>query len=348
MKLFKRITLFIGTLILIGFLYFGFKFGKKYYILTQKKELVTKQLTGTILDNQIKSSDYRELKKLKNGQIKSKKLINLSEIPPIWNSISKNDSLINAYKYLNKINFYVIVYKSDSLLVNGIIAEPKKEGKFPVIIFNRGGNKEIGKIAKAKTLHTLIYSASKLVEEGYLVIASCYRENDEFGGNDINDVLNLTKTIKTIKKADSNRIGMFGWSRGGMMTYLALQKSDLITTAVVGNGPTDLFSIIIDRPEMEANVFSKLIPDYKKNKKEELKKRSVVYWADELNKKSSLLILCGTNDKRVNPEQAKNIAEKLTDINYDFKLKEFETNHKFSGKTEELNKLLINWFKDKL
>jgi dipeptidyl aminopeptidase/acylaminoacyl peptidase len=133
-----------------------------------------------------------------------------------------------------------------------------------------------------------------------------------------------------------------------MMTYLALQKSDLITTSVVGNGPTDLFSIIIDRPEMEANVYSKLIPDYKKNKKEELKKRAVVYWADELNKKSSLLILCSTNDKRVNPEQVKNIAEKLTDINYDFKLKEFETNHKFSGKTEELNKLLLNWFKDKL
>jgi hypothetical protein len=46
-------------------------------------------------------------------------------------------------------------------LVNGIIAELKKEGKFPAIIFNRGGNKEIGKIAKAKTLHTLIYSALK-------------------------------------------------------------------------------------------------------------------------------------------------------------------------------------------
>jgi dipeptidyl aminopeptidase/acylaminoacyl peptidase len=348
MKLFKRIIISIGILILIGFLFFGFKFGKKYYTSYQNKELLKEQLTSTILDNPIKPSDYREFKKLKNGQIQSKKLINLSEIPPIWNYISKNDSLINDYKYLNKINFYIIVYKSDSLLVNGIIAEPKKEGKFPVIIFNRGGNKEVGKIAKAKTLHSLIYSASKLVEEGYLVIASCYRENDEFGGNDINDVLNLTKTIKTIKKADSSRIGMYGWSRGGMMTYLFLKHSNILKTAVIGNGATDLEAILDDRPSIERNVYSKLIPNYRKNKKEELEKRSVIYWADKLDKSASLLILCGTQDEDVNPNQADKIVVKLTKINYDFKLKKVKTDHKFSNKREELNKLLINWFKDKL
>jgi hypothetical protein len=38
----------------------------------------------------------------------------------------------------------------------------------------------------------------------------------------------------------------------------------------------------------------------------------------------------------------------LTDINYDFELKEFETDHKFSGKKDELNELLIYWFKEKL
>jgi hypothetical protein len=51
-----------------------------------------------------------------------------------------------------------------------------------------------------------------------------------------------------------------------MMTYLTLQKSDLITTAVIVNGTTGLFSLSIDRPEMETNVYSKLIPDYKKIK----------------------------------------------------------------------------------
>lgn len=305
-------------------------------------------LNHTVLAIPIAPADLQEAKNLPQGQIQSKTLIHLSEIKPLWKKIAENDTLKNNFKHLNHINFFAITYKSDSLLVNGIIAEPKKDGKYPVIIFNRGGNKEIGKTAKAKTLYSLILTTSKLVSEGYLVIASCYRENDEFGGQDLHDVLNLTKTISYIQKADAKRIGMLGWSRGGMMTYLALKELDIITTAVIGNGPSDLAALITDRPEMETEVFAKLIPNYQNNKKEELKKRSVIYWADELDSHASLLILCGTEDQRVNPNQADKIARKLTMLNYDFTLKKFKTDHKFSNKKEELNKLLIQWFHNKL
>ncbi|WP_157821966.1 hypothetical protein [Tenacibaculum sp. Bg11-29] len=41
----------------------------------------------------------------------------------------------------------------------------------------------------------------KLVKEGYVVIARCYRENDEFGAKDINDVLYLIQTVKEVKKS---------------------------------------------------------------------------------------------------------------------------------------------------
>lgn len=344
MKKSRLVFISIGVLLLIGILVIGSKYGAAYYKSYQNSKL----LSNTILDYNISDEDYKNSHQLANGAILSKKRITLSDIPPIWSSISENNSLREKYKYLDNINFYVILYKSDSLLVNGIIAEPKKEGKFPVIIFNRGGNQEIGKVAKGKTLFSLIHSASKLVDEDYLVIASCYREDDEFGGDDINDVLNLTETIKTIPKADSNRIGMFGWSRGGMMTYLSLKYSNQIKTAVIGNGPTDLVKLIIDRPEMESMVCAKLIPEYEQNKSEELKKRSVVYWPNELDKNASLLILCGTEDKRVNPNQAEQIAEALTKINYDFELKRVKTDHKFSDKKDELNKLVINWFNQNL
>ena len=83
------------------------------------------------------------------------------------------------------------------------------------------------------------------------------------------------------------------------MTYLALKESDKIKTAIVGNGPTDLFGLIVDRPVIETNVIAQCVPNYDNNKKIELEKRSVIYWADKLNKDSSLLILCGTKDKRV-------------------------------------------------
>ncbi len=278
-----------------------------------------------------------------NGKILSKKLVDISKTP-IWNRISQDNELHSDFEHLKKLDFYFITYQSDSLKVRGITVEPKKEGKYPVVIFNRGGNRDFAKL----TIGTLIMYTSKLAEQGYVVIGSNYRENDEFGGAEINDVLNLTETVKEIEKADSNCIGMFGWSRGGMMTYLALKKSDKIKTAIIGNGASDLFDTAKFRPRMETNVFAECIPDYWKNRESELKKRSVIYWADELDKNSSLLILCGTNDKRVNPEQADKIAGKLKEVKYDFELRKFKTDHFFTEYKAKLSELVINWFNKRL
>jgi dipeptidyl aminopeptidase/acylaminoacyl peptidase len=278
-----------------------------------------------------------------NGKILSKTVVDLREIP-FWSKISQDNELKSDFEYLKKLDFFFITYQSDGLKVNGLIVEPKKDGKYPVVIFNRGGNRDFSQL----TVATMIIYASKLAEQGYVIIGSNYRKNDEFGGAEINDVLNLTETVKEVEKADSNCIGMFGWSRGGMMTYLALQKSDKIKTVIVGNGPTDLFGTISDRPEMESGVIAECVPNYLQNKESELKKRSVIYWADELNKKSSLLILCGTTDERVNPEQADKIASKLKEIDYNFELRKFETDHFFTDKKAELDKIVIDWFNKKL
>lgn len=278
-----------------------------------------------------------------NGKLLSKKLVDISNTP-IWSKISQDNELTSNFEHLKKLDFYFITYESDGLKVRGLLIEPKKEGKYPVVIFNRGGNRNFGQL----TVATLIMYTSKLAEQGYIIIGSNYREKDEFGGAEINDVLNLIKTVKEIEKADSNCIGMFGWSRGGMMTYLALQKSDKIKTAIVGNGPSDLLDIIKFRPKIETNIFAECIPEYWYNRESELKKRSVVYWADELNQNSSLLILCGTNDKRVNSEQADKIASKLKEVGYEFELRKFETDHFFSEYKEELNEMVIEWFDKRL
>ena len=278
-----------------------------------------------------------------NGKLISKRLVDISNTT-IWNKISQNNELLPSFKHLKKLDFYSIAYESDNQKVKGLLVEPKKDGKYPVVIFNRGGNRGFAQL----TVATLIMYTSKLAEQGYIIIGSNYREKDEFGGAEINDVLNLTETVKEVEKADSKSIGMFGWSRGGMMTYLALQKSNKIKTAIVGNGVSDLFDTAKFRPKMETNVFAECIPDYWNNKESELKKRSVIYWADELDKNSSLLILCGTNDKRVNPEQADKIAEKLSEMNYDFELRKFETDHFFSEYKTELNEMVIEWFNKRL
>lgn len=281
-----------------------------------------------------------------NGKLLSKSLIELSP-KSIGEELFRfaSDSLIDKYRYLYDVNLYDITYESDGLVVKGALLEPKRMGIYPAIIFNRGGNRSYAAMSAKRLVST---SLAELASTGYVVIASNYRENDEYGGKDVNDVLNLVETLNELEKADIERIGMYGWSRGGIMTYLALAKTDKIKTAVIGNAPSDLFDVVSERPIVEEKILSNYIPDYWENKNEELKKRSVVYWAEKLSKKTSILILSGTKDKRVNPKQADNIAEKLDELNYDFELKKFDTDHSFLSKQKELAALLKKWFEERL
>lgn len=274
-----------------------------------------------------------------SGCIVSKNTLDVTKTE-LWEIISSNDTILSDYHYANNLNYAELVYKSDSLTVEGFVISPKAKGHYPVIIFNRGGNREFNKL----TLKMLFFSTAVLANEGYIILASNYRIHDEFGGKDLNDVLNLIHVAGQLEYADTSRIGMFGWSRGGMMTYLSLKESDRIKTAVIGNGVSDLFSAIEQRPELEQNVISECIPNYWQNKEIELTKRSALFWADSLNKKSSLLLLCGTLDAQVDYQQSLNMAKKLDAINYTYKLKVYEANHGFQGKSAELNAELIDWF----
>ena len=242
---------------------------------------------------------------------------------------------------LFKIRLFVNLFPSSSPYSFSILVYI---GIYPVVIFNRGGNRTFAEL----TVATMIMYTSKLAEQGYVIIGSNYRENDEFGGEEINDVLNLIETVKEIKKVDAECIGMFGWSRGGIMTYLALQKSTRITSAIIGNAPTDLFGSIADRPEMETKVLEECIPNYAANKDAELKKRSAIFWPEQLYKHTSLLILSGTNDDRVNPNQVEKLSVKLKELGHDFQLIRYETDHFFTDKKVELNQTIIGWFNREL
>ena len=140
------------------------------------------------------------------------------------------------YKYIDSIEIYVITYLSDGLRINGLLVKPKQKGEYPCVIFNRGGNRDFGSLNMAHGAITL----GQIAKEGYVVIASQYRGNggsegnEEFGGDDVNDVTILPKVLKEIEGADTSKIGMYGWSRGGMMTYIALTKMSEIKAVVVG------------------------------------------------------------------------------------------------------------------
>ncbi|MCB0401334.1 MAG: prolyl oligopeptidase family serine peptidase [Flavobacteriales bacterium] len=278
-----------------------------------------------------------------DGQIVSKTPISLNEIS-FWESLNEQDTLTGNYAHLTRLNFYQINYLSDQDTITGYLIEPKGAGKHPVVIFNRGGNRTFAQL----TIESLISFTALLADQGYVIIGSNYRKKDEFGGKEIKDVLNLFPVIGQLENTDTSRMGMLGWSRGGLMTYLTLKHTDRIKTAIVGNGPSNMFQVIAERPEIESRVLMECVPGYQENKTEELTRRSPDMWANKLSKNTSLLILYGSQDKRVNPNQAKQIHSTLTKIGYQSELKGFETDHFFSDHRDELNQVMIDWFNEHL
>lgn len=221
----------------------------------------------------------------------------------------------------NQIEIYHITYMSDGLKVKGYLAQPKASGIYPAIIYNRGGNLEFGKLSCA----TLTFFATN----GFVAIGSQYRGNDggqgreEFGGEDINDVMNLIPILQTLPNVDASKIGMVGFSRGGMMTYLALKEQTLrglddIKAACTVGGMADLFLMAENRQSMVTEVFIPLIGGTPSQIPQEYEARSATYWADKIN--VPLLIQHGEADWRVSVEEARKLAQELEKYGKNYKL----------------------------
>lgn len=169
-------------------------------------------------------------------------------------------------------------------------------------------------------------------------------ERRSSGGAEVDDVINLLPILSGRGDVDSTRIGMMGWSRGGMMTYLALTRTDRIKAAVVGSGAADLLDLIKRRPEMETEVIEQLVPGYPTNKDSVLRARSAVYWPERLNKATPILLLQGTADWRVDASETLHMAEGLYATRHPFRLVMFEGgDHGLTEFHDEVDALIKTW-----
>lgn len=219
-----------------------------------------------------------------------------------------------------KIDCRIFVYESDGLLVEGVMLRPKTRTenatRSPVVIYNRGGNARGGTLVFGHIHETMM----PLAELGYIVIASQYRgatawptqassdiELDQFGGDDVNDIKNLLPIIDGMPDADGTRIAMYGVSRGGMMSYLAARDMPRLKALIVQAGVADMEAGLTARPEME-KIYAKFIPNYATEKTTQLRARSVLRWLDALPPKLPILLLHGDEDKRVDVNQSRTLA----------------------------------------
>lgn len=272
--------------------------------------------------------------------IEVKRLLLTEEIKKLLGSSLAEKAEENS----KNIFVYKIVYKSRGKRIVGYIVEPIKGEKLPCIIWNRGGSREFGAI-KIGSLFGL--TIANLAMDGYIVIATQYRGVaggegvDKMGSEeDITSILDLYKILKRYKRANTTKIGMYGHSRGGMMTYMCLARVKWLKAAVAIAAPSD---------EINAHKFRKEWTEHQKNmfggSLEEKKRRSAILWTNKFNKKTPLLIIHGTADWRVNPLDSIRIAEKLYENKIPYRLILYEgADHGLTEVNNQFKKEVFDWF----
>lgn len=274
-------------------------------------------------------------------------------------------TLYNEARSETRFNAQQITYASDGLAVPALLITPKHRGphKWPAILFNRGGNGALGSIMDAggpcsgdNTACLDYVDLYLLAKAGYVVIASDYRyqgptlKRDQWGGDEVDDVLNLVYTLRSLGYVDMHRLYMLGLSRGGAETYLALKRGAPVQAAAVIGAVTDVKAWVDSRPAMHLvtgnpyiDGFANIWPDYAHRADEEYRDRSAVFWADKLN--VPILILHSRTDAMVPVSQALNMALALDQANKPFALHIYsEDANPLPHNREDRNRQILAWF----
>lgn len=236
-----------------------------------------------------------------------------------------------------------MTYISDGLKVKGYLAYPINSKKiYPCLIWCRGG------FGNAGYLHDFYAQGilGQLASWGYVVFESQYRGNaggegiDEFGGRDLNDIVNLIPLASEFDFADTNLWGIEGWSRGGMMTYLTLTKTDKFKAAISTGGISNL-----QCTSNESNFMKKL---FHSNKlvldKNYCFQRSIINLTDKYSKSTPTLLLHGTKDNRVPAHHSLDLSYKFLEREIEHKLVLLENgDHFLKDHKKEVDDLRKKW-----
>ena len=225
---------------------------------------------------------------------------------------------------------------SDGMLLNSYMITPPdfdSSKKYPVLIYNYSGPGS----QEVKDSWGGIFQLwhQMLAENGYIIFVLDNRGTGgrgkdfkhivykDLGHWEINDLTEGAKHLASLPYVDASRIGIWGWSYGGYISALTIEKAaDYFKTAIAVAPVTDWH--FYDAPYTERYMsLPSLNPDGYTSS-------SVLNYADKL--KGKLLLVHGTADDNVHFQNSVKLVDKLISLNKQFQTMFYpEKAHGLSG-----------------
>ncbi|HUA85452.1 MAG TPA: alpha/beta fold hydrolase [Bryobacteraceae bacterium] len=176
----------------------------------------------------------------------------------------------------------------------------------------------------------------ELMEQGYSVIAPDYRgstgygqgfyQQIDYGGREVDDVFNARQwMLETYTFLDPKRVGMIGWSHGGLITLMNIfQHPDAYAVAYAGVPVSDLVLRLGYENEAYRALYSAPyhIGKTVREDMKEYERRSPITWVSKLQ--TPLLIHTNTNDEDVNVLEVERLITALKAEGKQFQYKIYE------------------------
>jgi dipeptidyl aminopeptidase/acylaminoacyl peptidase len=227
---------------------------------------------------------------------------------------------------------YGIANERHPFRVWGYVFVPKgidRKGKHPLLVFVHGG-------VHASFDTYYVHEIRELMARGYVVFAPEYRgstgygreyyEAIDYGGLEVDDVLaGRDWALASLPFLDRGRVGILGWSHGGMIALLAAAKEPDAFKAVYAGVPvSDLVARLGYAEDSYRELFSAKhhIGKTVNEDVEEYRRRSPVTQAAKIT--APLLIHTNTNDRDVHVLEVQHLIDVLKAANKKFQYKVYE------------------------
>ncbi len=306
-------------------------------------------------DSPLADHEQREEESLRIKKL-SQEYAKFYELPEGVDILEITDQLLNSEHVGEKEKehiqafgrrIFVFTYPSDGLKIKGFISLIPQAQNQPLLVFLRGGNRTFGLTNPGMSL---------TCPQQYTVLATQYRGGisegeDEFGGQDVNDVKNLIDFIPQLEDKlnmtfQNDKMYLLGGSRGGMQMFLALSRfpelQTRFTKVVSLSGLLDMHECIANRSDMK-KMFIKDFGLNEDNQEEWIARRDPLLTADKIQLDLPILIIQGTDDNRVDLEEGRHMVSRLQEHGNQVTYWEIEGgNHCLSNIQERLN-MILEW-----